>query len=145
MKPSQTTVLSETETATPLRLTMQRGPLGFDAYRHFVLENLDDAPPFKLLLSVDDADVAFFVVASPDMPFEYQPRIPAWAFAKLELPEGASLDVLVIVSIDETGGGTANLRAPILVNTNNGAALQVVLDETMPLRRALSASGRSGP
>jgi flagellar assembly factor FliW len=48
--------------------------------------------------------------------------------------------VLALVVVNPSReGSTVNLLAPILVNRNTGASLQVVLDDDFPVRAELSA------
>lgn len=121
----------------PATIRMARAVLGFDQYRHFRLEAIPDAPPFVLLQSTEAADVAFIAVPPGIVHHDYAPEIPAWAVETLHLDDPAEAVVLALVTLDSDGGGTVNLRAPIVVHPRSGEAAQVVVDDKYPLRAPL--------
>jgi flagellar assembly factor FliW len=123
-------------------LFMPSGPLGFAALRHFGLANLPDPKlsAFKLLQSLDDADVSFVLT-----PLELHPGL----IAPEDVASGATavgfdrsaLEPMLIVTVRAVPGGaelSANLRAPLLVDLDRRMARQVVLgNPDLPVRHAI--------
>lgn len=104
---------------------------GFPEHRRFALVKLDDDGVLCALRSLEDPELRF-LVASP-VPFfpEYGPEVDDSVVADLGITDAADVLVLLLLtagaSLAET---TANLLAPILVNTTTRQAAQVILDDT---------------
>ncbi|MDR5659773.1 flagellar assembly protein FliW [Serpentinicella sp. ANB-PHB4] len=103
---------------------------GFDHLKKFVLiENPEEDMQFHWLQSVDDGDVAFVVINpflfKPDYDFEISEN----TIIKLQLedPKDVAIYSIVVVPEDLTKM-TANLAAPIVINTKNKKGKQVLLD-----------------
>jgi len=118
---------------------------GFPAATRFVLVRLDDSGLVLDLQSVDDPSARFVVVPSVAFFPEYAPEIDDVTAGRLGLAgadtaEGGPL-VLLVVTVGATlAESTANLMAPIVVNTAAQTAAQVVLDDpSLPLRAPLAA------
>ncbi|MGN6331584.1 MAG: flagellar assembly protein FliW [Motilibacteraceae bacterium] len=113
---------------------------GFPEHRRFVLVQLDDAGLLSALRSVDDPDLRFLVV--PPAPFfpGYEPEIDdEWA-ERLQLRRQDEALVLIIVTPGPTAAdSTANLLAPVVVNTRTRVAAQVLLEGNLPLKAPLAA------
>lgn len=106
---------------------------GFPEAKDFVLIPHKEDSPFAWLQSIEFADVAF-LVTDPFVFFaKYQPTINEAEIADLEdgsvenTPDGA-LTVMVILTVPgEPRRMTANLKAPVIINTGNNTAKQVIL------------------
>ena len=118
---------------------------GFPAATRFVLVRLDDAGLVLDLQSVDDPTARFVVVPSVAFFPEYAPEIDdvtarRLGLADLDTADGAALVLLVVTVGASLAESTANLMAPIVVNTAAQTAAQVVLDDpSLPLRAPLAA------
>lgn len=123
------------------RVTLIRGVLGFARFADFTLAEIDDAPPFLLLESSEDPDVSFILLDPTVVDTSYAPRVPGWAMAALDCDRAEQLRVLCLVTLDDQGGGTINLRAPLVFKPDAGRGLQVVLEDAFPLRHPVSAAG----
>jgi flagellar assembly factor FliW len=102
---------------------------GFPEMHRWLILSLDSQPAYLWLQSLDDPKLAL-PAADPWMVFEkYDPKLPSYAFAALEIadPEDFTLLCVVVVSpgAEEM---TMNLMAPIMVNLKSRRARQVVLD-----------------
>ena len=103
---------------------------GFPDLHKFALVQLDDAGRLSSLASLERTGLRFLV--APPAPFfpDYVPEVSDDVAASLGI-DGAE-DVLLLVvlnagrSLSET---TANLAAPVLINTANRRAAQVILDQ----------------
>ena len=111
---------------------------GLPGHVRYVLEPLDDGGVLFAQRSIpaDDQDtpIRLFVV-SPAIHFpDYAPTIDADDLEWDAVTESTVALVVVHPGRDDDGGPTANLLAPIVVDTRTGAAAQVVLDGDWPVR-----------
>ena len=111
-------------------IRMKGGMLGFEHLGRYVLLTQDEKIPFLWLQSIEDGSVAFVVINSLAVKPDYEPVISGDEVKLLEIasPEDAVLFSVVTIRSDPFKV-TANLRAPIVVNTKKMLAKQVVLLE----------------
>ncbi len=114
---------------------------GFPGRTRFALVRLDDDGVLCALRSVEEEDLRFLVVP-PSMFFEdYAPVIDDATVEALGITRAEDVLVLVVVNPgDSVAAATANLLAPVLINTVTRQAAQVVLSEDLPVRAPLLAS-----
>ena len=113
---------------------------GFPGMTHFALVRLDEDGVLCALRSVDDPDLRFLVV--PPQPFfpDYAPEIDDATVSALGVARAEEVLVLLVVNPgDDAGDATANLLAPVLVNTRTHQGGQVVLSDDLPIRAPLLA------
>ena len=104
---------------------------GFPGAEKFVLILHKEDSPFYWLQSVELPEVAF-VVTDPGLFFaDYQVTISDEDLVRLMVAESASDSVIVVSIITIPPGDprqmTANLMAPIVINTENKTAKQIVM------------------
>ena len=133
--------MSTTDDADLPVIEMVRPMPGFPDRRRFALVRLDPAGDLCSMTSLDEPGLRFLVVPPARFFPDYAPEVEDDVLADLEI--GSEEDVLVLVvlnagtSLAET---TANLAAPVLVNTATRRGGQIVLDEPgLPLAAPLIA------
>lgn len=111
---------------------------GFPAHTRFALVRLNDDGLLYAFTSLDNPELRFLVVP-PDPFFEdYTPEIPDEAQALLGYPEPEDVITMLVITAGKEATA-ANLMAPIVINTVNRMAVQVVLAGTdMPVRAILN-------
>lgn len=103
---------------------------GFPDDRRFALVELDDAGTLCSLSSLDNPELRFLVVPPEAFFPEYAPEIDDATVAELEIGSEAEVLVLLVLSPGSSlPDTTANLRAPVVLNTANRRACQVILDD----------------
>ena len=114
---------------------------GFPDQRRFALVQLDESGVLCQLRSLDDPALRFLVM--PPVPFfpDYAPEVGDDVVEDLQIESADDVIVLLVLnagsSLDTT---TANLMAPVVVNTVTLRASQVILDDpTLPLAAPLVA------
>jgi flagellar assembly factor FliW len=114
---------------------------GFAERRRFALVRVDDSGLLFTLRSLEDPSLRLFVV--PPAPFfpDYAPEIDDADAALLELSDASDAQVLLVVTPGASpADATANLLAPIVVNTRARVATQVILTGAdLSLRAPLAA------
>lgn len=129
-------------------ITLTQPLPGFPELHDFALVRLDPASPLTSLSSVQQPDVRFLVV--PPVLFfpDYAPEVSADVVDDLQIAAAEDVLLLVLLTAGESlASTTANLAAPLLVNTRTRRARQVVLgDPTLPLAASLleSATPKDG-
>jgi flagellar assembly factor FliW len=103
---------------------------GFPDRTRFTLVQLDEDGVLCALRSLDDPDLRFLVVSPVSFFPDYEPVVDDLAVAELGITTAEDVLVLLVVTAgDSLTSTTANLLAPVLVNTGTRRALQVILDD----------------
>ena len=119
-----------TETDIPVIDLIHPMP-GFPDDLRFALVDLDGSGALCSLKSLDHPDVGFLVAPPATFFPDYSPEIDDDTVANLEI--GSVEDVMLLVVLnpgDSLPTSTANLRAPVVLNTANRRACQVILDDS---------------
>lgn len=104
--------------------------LGFERHKRFALLTFEDSTPFLWLQSVDDPGIAFVVINPRIVKPDYTPAISEGELELLDIQRTGDIALLSIVTVrSDPFRATANLRAPILINTSKRSAKQVILDD----------------
>ncbi|MEE9604157.1 MAG: flagellar assembly protein FliW [Candidatus Scalindua sp.] len=104
--------------------------LGFDGYKQYILiENRSVFPTFRLQ-SVDNLKLAFPVVSPFFVDENYSIRLNACDFEDIKLKEFNDVIILTLLVVpQDISSIRTNLRAPIIYNSIEKLAKQVVLQE----------------
>lgn len=111
---------------------MMRDLPGFEGLKRFLLVSLSESEPFKWLQSLDDPAMAMPVIEASVVKDDYEFEVSAKDFQLL----GARhvIDIVAYASVTIPRGRpdrvSANLKAPIALNTKNMHALQLLLSES---------------
>ncbi|CAI9399223.1 flagellar assembly protein FliW [Nocardioides sp. T2.26MG-1] len=126
------------ETDLPV-IELERPMLGFDGLRRFALVRLDEAGDLCRLTSVDRPDLSFLVVPPGRFFPDYAPAVGDDVLTDLEIRSADDVLLLVVLNAGESlASTTANLAAPVLVNTTSLRGGQIVLDDAdLPLAAPL--------
>jgi flagellar assembly factor FliW len=111
------------------RVYLPHGLLGFENLHRFALVDCEDFRPFALLISEEDPDVAFAVADVERFGADAASiHLSPSDETALDLEDSDAIAVLVILSVaDDSPQATGNLRAPIVMNTRNRVARQVIV------------------
>ena len=105
---------------------------GFEEYKDYIIIfNEDEENPFHKLQCLSEPKLSFIIID----PFIFRPNydfeLSDNTIEKLEIEEVKDVLVYSIVTIPEDHTKmTANLLGPIIINTNNNLAKQIVLNDT---------------
>lgn len=104
--------------------------LGFDWLCSFAKINSGERRPFSWFQSLEDAAVAFIIADPFIIKQDYDPEIDDTALAMLEVKRASDINLMAIITVrSEPAKITANLRAPLVINTQKKIAGQIVLDD----------------
>jgi flagellar assembly factor FliW len=115
---------------------------GLPAMAQCVLVQLDDTGALYRLQSVLDPDLRLLVAASPVFFADYAPEIDDETASKIGLEDAADALVLLVVTVGGSAAeSTANLLAPIVLNSRTRQAAQVLQESAeLPLKAPLIAA-----
>ena len=128
-------------------ITMVKGPLGYEDQKEYVLIQHRPDTKFRWLQSLDEPCLAFVVVDPTDFFADYEFEVPDAEADKLRLAsEDDALVLLVVTIADEGKDVTADLAAPIVINSRELIGTQVVLQDTQySVKHPLVEQGRKRP
>jgi len=124
----KSTRLGDIEVAADKIITMMRPILGFESLNKFCLIDVKEFSPFLWLQSIENEEVAF-AVANPILFWpDYRIDVNSKEIAELEVQSVQNVETYVIVNFaDKAEDISANLQGPILINSENNRAKQLVL------------------
>ncbi len=104
---------------------------GFPNLRRWIALNVEQQSTFVWLQSLDDANVALPTL-DPYFVFEdYDPKLPAYAAAALEIEGPSDFTILCVVVVTENAEDmTMNLFAPVVINLRTRTGRQIVLENS---------------
>ena len=109
-------------------ITMKRPILGFEHLSRFCLIEREEMAPFFWLHSIEDSTTAFIVLNPAILQKDYRIEVNPKEIAELEITNLEAVETYVVVTVpDDPRQMSANLQGPILVNTDNGYAKQLIL------------------
>lgn len=104
--------------------------LGFPGQSKFALVQLDEDGVLCSLASLEQPELRFLVVPPAQFFPDYEPVVDDETVADLGVTRAEDVLLLCVLTAGESlATTTANLAAPLLVNTTTCRALQVVLDD----------------
>lgn len=136
---AQTRLFGIIEIADDKVIKMEKGMIGFPDLQHFALifdeERGLEKSNIMWLQSMDEADIAFPVMMPGNVKPDYDPKVSDEMIAPLgELtPDNTYLLVTVTVPKDLTQMAI-NLKAPIIINTDNQKAVQLIVEDDYPVK-----------
>lgn len=115
-------------------LTFEEGILGFEELKEYILLNhdiLEEPVTFKWLQSIKDQDVGFMVAYPYGLIEHYDIELSEADVKALEIESEEDVAVYVIVTMaKEFIYSTANLKSPVIINSKNKKAKQIILNDT---------------
>lgn len=110
-------------------LTFNKGILGFENLRKFILIDLEEYEPFKLFHSLEDDELGLIVTSPYEFFEEYKVKLSDDVIKHLEIkkPEDAIIITTVTLNSDPKKI-TTNLQGPIVINSLNNLGEQIIID-----------------
>jgi flagellar assembly factor FliW len=102
--------------------------LGFEHLRRYCLVDVEELRPFMWFQAVDDPTVAFLIVNPKVFYPDYRIEVNSKEIAELQVRQVEAVETYVIVTVpDDPNEMSVNLQGPILINTENNRAKQLIL------------------
>ncbi len=124
----QTALFGTVQVTEDKMITFNSGLTGVEHLHHFVMVEPDATKPFYWLQSTDE-DVALPLINPYIIDPEYSPVIDHEQIEQLKVESENELIVMAVVIIpSDVTAITANLVAPILINSQTGDAVQAICE-----------------
>ncbi|MFD1361683.1 flagellar assembly protein FliW [Lentibacillus salinarum] len=138
----QTKYLGEMEVDHHKILQFPSGLPGFTNEKQFVLLDMPRNPVFQILQSADTPDIAFVVVNPYHFYQDYVVDLDDSLLVSLSISNEADVIVLAIVTVKKPfDTSTLNLKAPIIINSQNQLGKQYILNtDVYPSKAAITSS-----
>lgn len=109
-------------------IKFDKGLLGFEDLKNFIVREIEENKSFKLLHSLEDSQIAFVVINPFEFKSNYEIDIEEDILERLNIKNESAVMILNTVTLsNDPSKITTNLRAPIVVNVLNKMAEQVIL------------------
>lgn len=110
-------------------IAFKKGIPGFQELRKFILVDIKENPMFKLLHSLEDEKLGFIVVSPFSVKEDYEVKLPDELISALKIEKQEEVIVYNTVTLHtDYKKITTNLRAPFIININNGLGEQLILN-----------------
>jgi flagellar assembly factor FliW len=112
-------------------LTFNQGIPGFLEETEFVILPLPEAEAFQVLQSIQTKEIAFIITDPFQFFLDYDFQLEPQEIEKLQLQQVEDAAVYVLLTMSNSVEKiTANLQAPVIINTKKQLAKQVILMNT---------------
>lgn len=112
-------------------ITFNKGLPGFEDLRKFIIIDLDDYEPFKLLHSLESDEVAIVVTSPYEFYENYEIEIKEETLKHLNIKNKSEVLVIVTVTLNsDVRKITMNLQGPIVINTSTNLGEQIIVDNS---------------
>lgn len=112
-------------------ITFNKGIPGFNELKKFILLDLQEYEPFKLLQSLEDDEISLIVTSPYEFFNEYEIKLSDETIKNLKIDSPEQVMILTTVTLNsDVKKITTNLQGPIVINTSNNFGEQIVLDNS---------------
>lgn len=110
-------------------LTFNKGILGFENLRRFILVDLEEYEPFKLFHSLEDDELGIIVTSPYEFFEEYNVKLSDDVIKHLEIKKTEDVIIVTTVTLNSDPKKiTTNLQGPIIINSLNKLGEQIIID-----------------
>lgn len=112
-------------------VTFNKGILGFDKFKKFILVDLEEYEPFKLLHSLEDDEIGLIATSPYDFFGEYEVKLSEKTIENLKIENPNQVVVITTVTLNsDVKKITTNLQGPIIINISNNLGEQIIIDNS---------------
>lgn len=112
-------------------ITFNKGIPGFNGLKEFILLDLKEYEPFKLLQSLKDDEISLIVTSPYEFFKEYEIKLSDETIKNLNIDSPNQVMILTTVTLNsDVKKITTNLQGPIVINTSSHFGEQIILDNS---------------
>jgi flagellar assembly factor FliW len=112
-------------------ITFNKGLPGFNELKKFILLDLKQYEPFKLLQSLEDDEIALIVTSPYEFFKDYEIKLSEETIKNLKIDSPKQVNIVTTVTLNsDVKKITTNLQGPIIINTYNNLGEQIILDNS---------------
>ncbi|MBU5454616.1 flagellar assembly protein FliW [Caproiciproducens sp. MSJ-32] len=108
----------------------EKGIPGFDELKKYIIKEVDEESPFKIMQSIENAELGFIIISPFEIKKDYQIKLSNEIIEALNIQNQKDVLLYSIVKLDsKVENITANLKAPLVININSKKGQQYILDK----------------
>ncbi|WP_236896236.1 flagellar assembly protein FliW [Clostridium beijerinckii] len=112
-------------------ITFNKGIPGFNDLRNFILLDLQEYEPFKLLQSLENDEISLIVTSPYEFYNDYEIKLSEETIKNLKIDSPKQVNIITTVTLNsDVKKITTNLQGPIVINTSNNLGEQIILDNS---------------
>lgn len=112
-------------------LIFNKGILGFDDLRRFLLVDLNGIEPFKLFQSLENENIGMIVISPFDFFKDYEISLNDDTINNLDIKNPEEVKIINTVTLNlEPEKITTNLQGPLVINISNNLGEQIIVDNS---------------
>jgi flagellar assembly factor FliW len=112
-------------------IVFNKGLLGLNELKKYVLLDLEGYEPFKVLQSLEDEEIALIVTSPYEFFNDYEIKLSEETVKNLKIDSPEQVEIVTTVTLNsDVEKITTNLQGPIVINTFNNNGEQIVLDSS---------------
>ena len=112
-------------------ITFNKGIPGFNELKKFILLDLEEYEPFKLLQSLENDEISLIVTSPYEFFNDYEIKLSEETIKNLKIESPEQVMILTTVTLNsDVKKITTNLQGPIVINTSNNFGEQIILDNS---------------
>ncbi|WP_418223613.1 flagellar assembly protein FliW [Clostridium isatidis] len=108
----------------------EKGIPGFDELKKYIIKEVDEESPFKIMQSIENAELGFIIISPFEIKKDYEIKLSNEIIEALNIQNQKDVLLYSIVKLDsKIENITANLKAPLVININSKKGQQYILDK----------------
>ena len=124
-------VHGEIEYSEKDKVTFKKGIPGFEELKEYILVDLKDYEPFKLLQSLDEENVGMIVTSPYEFFNDYEVKLNDEVIKSLNIKSEEEVLIITTVTLNSDPKKiTTNLQGPIVINITQNLGEQIILDNS---------------
>lgn len=113
-----------------MEILFEKGIPGFEAYKNFNVNTIQDNERFYSIVSKEDSNIGFVSISPFEIKTDYEIDLDDEFVKELDIKEEKDVLVLCLITLGKTlEDSTANLKAPIIINIKNNRGKQLILQD----------------
>lgn len=110
-------------------ITFNKGLPGLNELKKFIIYDLKEYEPFKLLQSLEDDEIGLIVISPYEFFSDYEIKLNEETVKNLKINSPDQVNIITTVTLNtDVKKITTNLQGPIVINTSNNIGEQIILD-----------------
>lgn len=111
-------------------ISFKKGIPGFEEYTQYIIKEIKESEPFKLLQSVDNKELGFIIISPFEVVKDYEIELRDYLIKDLEIASSQDVLLYSLVTLNSNiQKVTANLKAPIIINNKACKGAQFIVDK----------------
>ena len=113
-----------------MKLVFEKGLPGFENYKNFEINEIEENQKFKVINSIDDKNIGFIAVSPFDIKKDYEIKLDDDTINSLKIDKPEEVLLLNIVTLGKKlENSTVNLKAPLVISIKNNLGVQLILQD----------------